>query len=70
MADKEIMSGEVLPDGRLRLTTGKISAAKHVSAEELLKTIRGKLGGASTRTKRHSNPALTSTVKDTHHHHE
>lgn len=43
---------EILPDGRLKVTTDQISPANHVSADELLKGLDRLCGGGSVRQKR------------------
>jgi len=53
---------EILDDGRIKVTTGKISVANHMSAEKLLDMIETLAGGTVEAKKR--NPAM-----ETHHHH-
>ena len=53
MADQ--IEFEVLADGTLKITTGKISGPNHGNAESLLKEIRKEMGGEVKRVKKSHN---------------
>jgi hypothetical protein len=50
MADR--IRVQILPDGRVRITTDEISATNHRSADALLKGIQSELGGETTSERR------------------
>lgn len=52
----EEISIEILPDGTVKSTTPKISAANHQSAHEFFRTLQRTTGGPQTASKR--NKAL------------
>jgi hypothetical protein len=63
---KDEIEIEILEDGTISVTTGKISAQRHVSADEFLKGIKEIAGGKTVTTKRkqkyafeHSHGGLT-----------
>jgi hypothetical protein len=45
----DVIKGEILADGTIRSTTGKISGANHQKAEEFLAMVARMMGGAVTR---------------------
>lgn len=56
---KDIIDFEIMADGVIKIRTDKVSAANHVSADQLMELIRDAAGGETTTEKR----------KDAHHHH-
>jgi hypothetical protein len=52
MPNDDVLDLEILPDGTIRVTTPKISAANHKSADEFLALLAKECGGPVTRTKR------------------
>lgn len=48
MADQPIFTGEVLEDGTIKTTTGKIGAQFHQAAEAFMKMIAQLTGGKTT----------------------
>lgn len=55
MADT--MDIEILPDGTIKVTTGRISMANHMTAEALLRNLAQAAGGAQDRKHRHGTIA-------------
>lgn len=45
---EDVVTFRILPDGTVRVTTEKISAANHANADALLKTVNNLLGGDTT----------------------
>ena len=43
---------EILDDGRIKVTTGKVSAIHHASADEFLQLVATLAGGAVSKTRR------------------
>lgn len=58
MADEMIIT--VLPDGSLKIETGKVSAANHMSAEGFIREASRLMGGKVERKSKHAH----------HHHHQ
>jgi len=50
MADR--IRVQILPDGRVKISTDEISATNHRSADALLKGIQNELGGETTSERR------------------
>jgi hypothetical protein len=50
---------EILPDGRVKLSAGKIGAVDHASADEFVKFLEQKLGGPVQRGKAHQTDMHT-----------
>lgn len=49
---KDTWDIEILPDGRIKITTGPTSPAIHTSAERLLADVTNAMGGEVTRVRR------------------
>jgi len=52
MEENDEIFVEILDDGRIKVTTGEISVANHMSAEKLLETIETLAGGETVAKKR------------------
>ena len=52
---KDVIPGEILPDGTLKLYTENISDANHISAEKIIRSVTALLGGPVTRTANHGH---------------
>lgn len=50
--NEDILEYEILPDGRIKFTTSKISQPNHASADEFLRMVRRLSGGESVRVRR------------------
>lgn len=59
---------EILPDGSLRVLTEGVSAANHVSADDLLSTLTALMGGKRETEERIAH-GHHHTDADQHHHH-
>ncbi len=49
------MTIEILPDGRVKITTDQVSPANHLNADEMLKFLARNLGGGVEVQKRKEN---------------
>jgi len=67
MADR--IHVHVLADGRVKIITDEISAANHVSADKLLKSIETDLGGGDTTVERKHGARLTEAEHEHFHRH-
>lgn len=57
---------EILPNGSIKMTTGKVSGANHTSADAVIKGIELMMGGKVTRKRRIN---LNSAVHEEDHEH-
>ena len=68
MASDDVLNIEVLPNGDLKVTTDKISAANHKSADEFIAFLARECGGAVDKQKNrhgHASHAQHEHLKGT-----
>lgn len=66
MPREDEITYEILPDGTIKWSTSKISAANHSSADEFLKEVERLAGGSTTKTKRQSAHAHAHAEEHQH----
>lgn len=66
----DTMTIEVLPDGTLKVETGKVSGPNHLNAEQFINEMAKQAGGPVTRTKKgHSHHGHSHTHHEGEHQH-
>ena len=60
---------EILPDGRIKIDTGDMSGPTHTSADNFLKSVERLMGGEVEVQKRRESHTHHHTHTHEHHHH-